>query len=280
MRRLPISLLLALVAFTTAWADTWRPVTSTFTYAVGSGHVTDTYLAPMRHSGWSMALGYERWQAMAFNPEAWVQNLQTTLNVWDTRNPARNITMWYGAADIQWSMMRRWRLSSVGGVTAGIGPMTALSLGIVYNTVNGNNPVAAKASWVVGAEGYLARSFTLGRTQIDARYVTSLPVTGVFFAPQYAELYYEIYLGDHRDLAHWAHWGNYFGWDNAVTADIHLGGTILTVGYRQHLLSTHVSHITSRLSSHAFVIGLGGEWISLRPRHEVSPDTQIISATY
>lgn len=258
-----------------------RPVTSTFYYAVGSANITDTYLTHIKYGGWSMALGYERWQAMGFNPRRWVMQLHTSVNAWHTVNPGGNITIWHGSVNVQWGMMRRWRIRPLGAYLSwGVGPMTRLCLGLNYDTANGNNPVAAKASWTVGAEAFVAKSLRIGRTQVDARWVTTLPVTGVFFSPQYAELYYEIYLGDHRDLAHWAYWGNYVAWDNQVIADVHLGGTIVSIGYRQTLLSTHVSHLTTRMTSHALSIGVGGEWMSLRPRQEVSAQAQIISATY
>ena len=74
-RHLIISLLTALVSLTAkASEDTdslriIRPVTSAYTIEAGSAKITDTYLSPLKYTGETFAFGYERFQAMKFNPE-------------------------------------------------------------------------------------------------------------------------------------------------------------------------------------------------------------------
>lgn len=257
-----------------------RPVTAAYTIELGSSHLTDTYLTPLRYKGLSTAIGYERLQAMRFSPECWVMQLQGRLGLNRDENPARNATMWDLDLRLSWAMMHRWRSHAVDGLQLWLGGETSLEVGALYLARNGNNPVSAKASWTIGLTGAAVYSFKVGRLPVTLRYQPSLPLTGVFFSPDYGELYYEIYLGNRSGLAHAAWWGSYFRFNNLLTADLRLGATNLRLGYRADVLSTKVNNIVTRRIGHTFVIGLSGEWLSIPRSGSVSTKAKIISALY
>lgn len=255
-----------------------RPVTAAYTIEGGTTHIADTYLSPIKYSGWNSSLRYERMQAMKFSPDRWVMRLATSVSVQRALNYAGNSAMWYAGVDFSWGMMRRWQV--VPGLTLAIGGEAAADLGALYSTRNGNNPVSAKAAVTIGATGYAAYNMKIGRLPVTFCWQPSLPVVGAFFSPDYGELYYEIYLGDHNGLAHCAWWGNYFRLDNALTADLHFGATSLRLGYRGSVLSTKVNHLVSRHFTHSAVIGVSGEWLSLNPRKGMSPKARIVNALF
>lgn len=255
-----------------------RPVMSAYSVEVGSSHLTDTYLTPLKYTGWHAALDYERYQAMRFDPERWVMRLHGSLGIDRAENPARNATMWSLMLSADWGMMRKFR--PVDNLTLAVGGSTGIDLGCLYNSRNGNNPASAKAAWTVNLTGYAAYNLNIGRLPVTLMYQPTLPVTGVFFSPDYGELYYEIYLGDHGGLVHGAWWGNYFSLDNRVTADLHLSATSLRVGYHGKVFSSKVNDITTNIFTHSFLIGVSGEWMSLNPRRPVSRDARIINAIY
>lgn len=255
-----------------------RPVMSAYTVEAGSSHLTDTYLTPLKYTGWHAALDYERYQAMRFDPERWVMRLHGSLGIDRAENPARNATMWSLMLSADWGMMRKFR--PVDNLTLAVGGSTGIDLGCLYNSRNGNNPASAKAAWTVNLTGYAAYNLNIGRLPVTLMYQPTLPVTGVFFSPDYGELYYEIYLGDHGGLVHGAWWGNYFSLDNRVTADLHLSATSLRLGYHGKVFSSKVNDITTNIFTHSFLIGVSGEWMSLNPRRSVSRDARIINALY
>lgn len=257
-----------------------RPVTAFYTLEAGSAHITDTYLTPIRYSGWTLGFGYDRWQAMKFDPGRWSMNLWMNLHIDRTENSPGNAAMWDLGLAFSWGMYRKWTLPVAGGLNVGAGGRLRADLGCLYLSRNGNNPASAKASATLDASVYAAKRIKVFGKLLDLRYITSVPVIGAFFSPDYGELYYEIWLGNYKGLAHCAWWDRYFRWDNDVTADLHLGNTILTFGYRCNLLSTKINHINTRMVSHSFVFGLGGEWISLSPGKKLSADAKIISAIY
>ncbi len=256
-----------------------RPVLSAYSVEAGSAHLADTYLTPLRYTGWHTALRYERMQARTISPERWIMQLDCALNVDRTlTSPARNSTMWNFELDMRWCAMRRHTLGS--GLTFAAGPGINLRGGALYLSRNSNTPASAKGALTLDARGMASCPVRIGRLPVVLRYEVALPVVGAFFAPDYGQLYYEIWLGERSGLCHMAHWGAYFAMDNLLTADLRLGGTTLRVGYRNHILSTKAEDIVSRRVTHAFTVGIATEWLSLSPRKRSTPDARIISALY
>ncbi len=255
-----------------------RPVLSAYTVHAGSAHIAETYLSPLRYSGQSLELGYERMQAMRFDPRRWVMDLRLGIDGARTLNPAQNATMWQLSVEAGWGMMRRFRINDSWSIYAG--GSTDIDLGALYTPRNSNNPVAAKASWTIGAMGAAAWNGTIGRLPVCLRYQVRMPLTGIFFSPQYGELYYEIYLGNHSGLVRAAWPGNFFRLDNLLSADLRFGATIVRLGYALDVSSTKASDIVTRRITHCAVVGFVSEWVSLSaaPRHR--NDAETISALY
>ncbi len=282
MKKKIYSLLAALAVFASAFAEEpvaiERPVVSAYTLELGSAHIAQTYLSPLCYSGIAMALSYERMQAMRFDPERWVMRLSGRLDGAHTHNnPARNASMWDLGLNIGWGMSRRWnvdRWSFYGG------GYTAIEGGILYVPRNSNNPVAAKAAWTIGATAAAVYHTSLWGKRLTLRYLAEMPLTGIFFSPEYGELYYEIYLGNHSGLVRGAWPGNFFRLNNLLTADIALGRTILRLGYRCNVSSTKTHDIVSRHIEHMAVVGLASEWISLSPSRDTAAKAKYISALY
>lgn len=259
--------------------STLRPVWASYSLTAGSSHITDTYLSPIPYSGWNTGFRYTRLQAPGFAPRQWVMQLDLSLSASGTKNQARNARLWQGEISASWVMLRRWQLPY--GLSVGVGPQIRLDAGCLYLRRNGNNPASAKAAITLAATAYAAWSGNIGRMPITLRYQPSLPTIGAFFSPQYGELYYEIYLGNHSHLAHAAWWGSYFCLDQDITADIHLGrSTSLHLGYRSGILSTKANNLVTRIITHTASIGVSGEWISFSPSGHPASIVKSISATY
>ncbi len=255
-----------------------RPVNSHFSANIGSATIANTYLTPLKYSGWGMRLDYERTQAMRLCTDRFVQRIAAGLDLDHTDNPAKNASMWRLTTDFTYGVTYRWRLPY--SITIAAGVSTGVDLGVVYNDRNGNNPVAVEAAWTINATAAAMWRHSFWGKKVLFTYRPTLPLTGVFFSPDYGELFYEISLGNHSGLAHCAWWGNYFRMENLITADIAFGSTELRLGFRNNILSTKVNNITTRVITCAAVVGIGGTWVSVNPYKGISPDARIISATY
>lgn len=255
------------VESTEASAPLLRPVSEAFMLEGGSSHLLDTYLSPLKYTGWNVAFSYERRQAMKFSPALWRQQLNLRIEASGADNPAGNATLYYGNIRVAWSMARRWRLPL--GIRAEAGGMAQFNLGGMYNRRNGNNPAALKTDLTIGVIGAVSRDFRVGRLPVMLRWQSTLPLVGALFSPEYDELYFEMYLGNRHGLVHCAWPGNFFRWDNLVTADIGLGNTALRLGFRSDIYSQEVNHITTRNFSYAFVLGVVTDFISVSPRRSL-----------
>lgn len=276
MKRFLLAAVAALWACAAVGQRTLRPVTAAYTLEAGSSHMADTYLSPVHYNGWRLALDYRRYQAMKLDPDLWVMELSGNLSAERGMDAPKMSKMWNFSLDLSWAMMRKFRPAP--GLAVGVGPAATLALGALYNPRNGNNPVAAKAAFTADATAYVAYDWHIGRLPVTLMYQPRVPLVGAFFAPDYGELYYEIYLGDHSGLAHCAWPGNYFLLDNYVTADLKFGSTWLRVGYHGTVFSSKVNHIVTNTSSHALVLGVSGEWLSLDPRRPFSEADKIAPA--
>ena len=256
-----------------------RPVLSAYTVEAGSAHIVDTYLSPLHYSGKGFALNYERLQAMKFDPERWIMRLNGRIGFEYTENIVRNASIWDLDIEFRWGMMRRIKLDK--GWEIGFGGSTNINGAIFYNGRNSNNPVAAQAAWNINLSAQAAFHTSLLRKDVTLRYLVESPLTGIFFSPEYDELYYEIWLGNHKGLVHGAWPGNYFRLDNLLTADIRLGNTILRLGYSCRILSSKANDIVTRRTTHTAVIGIASEWISLGSSGTKGLDkARVISALY
>lgn len=257
-----------------------RPVNSSFTFDVGGAHILDTYLTPIKYSGLSLRLGYERLQAMKFSPFEWVSQMDAGIEYQKVKNPVGNHTMHSLMVEYTWGMMHRWHMECLPGLQLMAGGGARFRGGVIYNANNSNNPVSAKIHFSANLQGMAVYNMRLGRLPVTLRYEATLPFIGAFFSPEYGQSFYEIYLGDRGDIVHCGWWGNRFDMRNLFTVDLHFGRTSLRIGYRGQIETSYVNNLNYHFFTHSAIIGVSGEWLSLRPGKKDSDKARIISALY
>lgn len=256
-----------------------RPVASMFSAQYGHATELDSYISPVKYGGHAVALAYEAQQATGFNPQRWTRQLSIETDYSYTHNPAGNHEAHALMVDARWALMHRWKDVITHNLTLQLGGETQLRGGVLYNAHNSNNVVSARIHWNVGLMGQAIYNTHIKSLPITLRYQASLPVAGAFFSPDYDEAYYEIYLGNRSNLAHFGWWGNRFDIDHMLSADLHLGNTILRVGYRNRINTSWTNDINTRSIAHYLVIGIGGEFLSVSPK-KARINNNLISSMY
>lgn len=226
-----------------------------FTIDVGYASVHDSYLTPITYGGLDLGLAYQALRDVRAGQ--WLWQLQVGADYNYTENHARNNELHKLLGDISIDMQRRWQGAIAQRVDLSVGPMAQLRAGIIYNGANSNNPVSVRAHASLGAAAMAAWRTRLGRKPVTLRYQVQLPVAGVFFAPDYDESYYEIYLGNHKNLAHLGWWGNRLDMTHYLGADLRMGKHNLRLGYRARLEHWTVNHLHVHDVTHALVLGIG-----------------------
>lgn len=255
-----------------------RPVMSAYMVDLGGASVLDTYLSSIRYKGVNMRFSYERMQAMKFNPDKWIMQLDLGVDYTPAENPSKDLTIHTLMTDFKWGMMYRWKINPelqlFGGGNA------EFRGGALYAPANSNNVVSVKLNMGMNLTGMAVYNRKIGKLPVTFRYQATLPVIGVFYSPEYGESYYEMYVGNHSGLVHVGWIGNHFTMQNLLTADMHFGNTTLRVGYRGVIETSWINNLNTQIFRNSFVLGVCGEWMSVKPGSSLSEKARIISAMY
>ena len=250
----PLCVLYLLFSFTAVSAGAQDGVQSMLMVDAGYASVHDSYLTPITYDGLDLGLSYQATKACRQRQWLWQLGIGADYN--HVENPTGNNDLHKLIGDLAFSMQRTWRGVGSPRLNLAVGPMAQLRAGIVYNEVNSNNPVTVRAHAALGAAAMAWWETRLGRRPLTLAYQLQLPVVGAFFAPDYDESYYEIYLGNHHGLAHLAWWGNRLDMSHYLSANLRLGNTILSIGYRTRLEHWTAAHLHVHDFSHALVLGV------------------------
>lgn len=252
-----------------------RPVTGYYNLEIGRTSVKDTYLSPLTYSGNVMAVSGYWSKAMPFNPENAIMEFDGTANFCNLLNPAKTARMVGLNAEFSWDMAWRKKLQNNFQVTAGSGIF--LKGGAYYLLRNSNNPVQAVANIALMVNASVSWHTHIKGLPILFSNRFRLPSLGVFFCPQFGETYYEIYLGNHKGLAHAGWWGNNFRIDNLLSVTLDFGRTAMMLGYRLNFSDQWANYIDQKVLTNSFVIGIIPGGIGLKKCIKKVPEQTIYS---
>lgn len=251
-----------------------RPVTGYYNLEIGGTFVKATYLSPLTYKDTQYSLSGNWSKALPFNPEHAVMEFDLNADFSNLLNPAKTARMVGLNGDFTWTMSWRKRLSHNFQVTAGGG--LDISGGAYYLIRNSNNPVQAMANVSLTLAASASKHFKIGGLPVLVADRVKLPSFGVFFCPGYGETYYEIYLGNHKNLAHAGWWGNNFRIDNLLSFTLDFGRTAMMLGYRLNVTTQWANNLNSKIITNSFVIGVIPGGIGLK-KPKASPEETIYS---
>lgn len=276
MKRLFVTLVLALSVFVVVVVraqEPLRPVSSTWAFEIGSAHLADTYLTPLTYNGLHLGVAYQHAQAMRFNPRRWNNSLRYSVEFDRAKNPAGNSVMYSASIGFGWSMVHRWSFPYDINLT--VGGSADADVGALVLARNSNNPAQARASVTIGPEvGAQWHYRKLWGVGVNMR----SPLIGAFFSPDYGELYYEISLGNHKNLVHCACPGSFRRLVADVFVDIRPSATALRIGYRADLLSFRANGLIGRSLTHSAVLAINCNFLSVNPR--LSHEAEFVATSY
>ncbi|MCH5240355.1 MAG: DUF3316 domain-containing protein [Muribaculaceae bacterium] len=241
-----------------------RPVTGYYSLEMGRTTVRASYLSPLTYSGTSYGISGNWSKALPFCPENAIMNFDGSGAMSSLLNPAKTAQMIGLIGEFSWSMEWRKRLNHNFQVTAGGGP--SISGGAYYLIRNSNNPVEILANFSLQINASASKHFKIGRLPLLVTDRIRIPFIGVFFSPGYGETYYEIYLGNHKGLAHAGWWGNNFRLDNLLSVTLDFGRTAMEIGYHLNVYNQWANNLNTTIISNAFVIGVIPHGIGLKKR--------------
>lgn len=248
-----------------------RPVIGSYRIEVGSRNDFSEYLSPFYYKGTNWAQSGFWTKMLPQNPRHLAMHFEGRVNFGNLLNPAGTARELDIHANVGWGL--EWQKRLQGGWLLGVGGNIGVYGGALYLPRNGNNPVEAQFAVGIGAGAFASKLFRIGKVPVLLSDRLSLPLMGGFFCQDYGESYYEIYLGNHKGLAHFGWPGNRFGIDNLLAVTLDLGRTALELGYRFSMQNESANNLTTRIFNNAFVIGVvpGGLGIKTNKKNIITP---------
>lgn len=232
-----------------------RPITSTYSFEIGRHDAKSTYLSPFYYHGLDLAIAGQWSKVMPFSPQHARMTFDTRISLWPSLlNPAGNASMIGFDIDFFWGMQAYWNLPHSFSIAIGGGP--EFNGGILTLLRNSNNPVSVNLYAGLSAFATISWRGRIGRLPVSASWQLRSPFIGAFFMPGYGETYYEIWLGNHKGLAHAGWPGNHQAVNSRLAVQLDFGRTALEVGYRIITDKVSANNLTTRQLTHALSIGV------------------------
>lgn len=228
-----------------------NPLKTLNTYMIGAGssNMYDTYLSPLKYTGFSMHLMNERMRETTWFGGRFRKQQIIELEFASGQNLMKNTREYWGR--IRYQLGGHYRFYENRGLMLSAGGFWDVIAGGLYNERNGNNPATGRAYTNLNLSvmtSYKWKKYAI-RWQVD------MPFMGMLFSPKYGQSYYEISLGNTVGIVNFASFHNQRSLRNFVTVDIPIYSYIVRVGYLGDWYQTKVNSIQTHHYTHSFVLG-------------------------
>ena len=219
----------------------------------GTSSVYDSYLSPLDYKGDNIGLYYEQMKNTGLmDGNIFAQNLFNANYSW-SKNSAGTASYYSGIVEYNYGLHYRFKPVEKWQFFAGM--QAGGLLGFVYNTRNENNPATGKAHVNLSLSGIANYKLQIHKQPILFRDQLSFPFIGALYSPQYGESYYEISLGDTKNLVHFSSLNNYLSLRNMLSAEIPFNRFTLRLSYYFSYYETRINNLDTRLITNTFYIG-------------------------
>ena len=222
---------------------------------VGMTNILDTYLSQEKFEGTGITYlsSVER-----HKPESSWSTLtehQANIAVTNDRNDKANELE--GAYEFYWGKLYQWTLLD-GKLQLHGGGMANAGIGVIYNTINGNNPAQARLHLNIMPTAVARYQFKLFGKKASARYEMQLPLIGVMFSPNYGQSYYEIFsLGDYDNNAVATTFASAPNFRQQIMLDVNISKKLtMRIGYLGDYQQAKVNNLKQHIYSHRMMIGI------------------------
>lgn len=229
---------------------------------IGGYNIKDTYLSPLKYTGWGVHILNERMKITKLADYKISRQQIISVDFSSTENPAETANDLSGFID--YTLGYHYRFNPAPNLKILAGSSVHGLLGFVYNTRNGNNPANMKAEIDLNISAMAIYRLMIKDYPLTLRYQIETPFIGALFSPHYGQSYYEIFnQGNTSGIIKMSSFHNKFAMRNYLTVDVPLGSFTIRAGYLSSFNYTDVNNIEGHIVSHSFMIGLVKELFSL-----------------
>jgi hypothetical protein len=220
----------------------------------GTGNVYDSYLSPLKYSGKNVKLRHEQMKMTSWmNGNIAAQHLFNIDYSW-SKNKTETASYYNGIINYNYGLFYRFNPAEKLQVFAGT-QVDGL-LGFIYNTRNGNNPATGKFHLNLNLSAIATYKLKIKSQPLFLKYQLSLPFTGIMYSPQFGQSYYEIGLGDNKDLVHFSSFHNYLAFRNNLSIEIPLNWITFRFDFVNSFYETRINDLDTQIYTNTFCVGI------------------------
>lgn len=223
-------------------------------FGLGRANDYDTYLSPLEYTGPQVSFLHLTERTLRRTPHLRFHTA-TQIDFARTQNTSRSAYDLGGKFRFDAGWLRAWS-DVLPRLTLAAGGQMGSTLGVLYNSRNGNNPANARANAQLSALLAARYGLPLGRRTLTLDYRLSIPLLGAMFSPQYGQSYYNLFEQgnyDHNILL--THPGNALSLRQNVLVSFPLRKQTLTLGYQNDLIQAKPHNLRQHHYAHSLLIG-------------------------
>ena len=171
-------------------------------FGLGPSRLLDTYLSQEKFKGTGFTYLHIR-EPQLKEGKHWHNVIQHELDLANTDDRSRSISMLEGDYNLYWGRYRRFSL--LGDDSADLhlrldaGGLVNGNLGFLYAMLNSNNPAQMRLSMNLMPSAIMTFGFPLVHQRFSLRYEVEVQLLGLMFSPNYGQSYYEIFSRGNYD---------------------------------------------------------------------------------
>ena len=248
----------------------YKLISATENASVSLLSLVDPYLSPLTYSG--LGVGYEHAERKYFKPENTRYSMQGKLNALAgmALNPAYSAAMTYIGGAYSWGAFYHYRELKNLNILAGA--TTDAQFGFKSLMRNVNNPVNVDVAVNLNLAAQLRYDFHTKRHIMRLNYDIETPLMGCMFVPVGGASYYEMFeLWNLNKAIHFSSLHNKLGFKSALTLDIFMKKSTLSVGFANQNLLFEANNLVFKQNVMSFTIGYKYDFYIFKGRNNQAP---------
>lgn len=209
------------------------------TAMAGTMTLHDDYLSPLDHYGWKTQLNFDYGRPFQSFPAKWYNRW----NVGYGEVINRSGTVKLSTVSVSTAFGMGYDFHPIDRLTVTVGGVVDADFMLKFGSRNVNNPASGDGSLSLGALVQLGYAVRYNRFFMNLSYDLETPLLGAMFVPEMGESYYEMWLGNLHNVAHFASVHNRLAVRGAFNVDFILKHCTLRLQMQHYQAAWHANNL-------------------------------------
>lgn len=234
------------VAMAQTERDEWSVYNANITASAGTMTLHDDYLSPLDHYGWKTQLNFDYGRFFQKHPKQLAWYNRWNVGYGEVINRSGTVRLNTVSASAAYGV--RYFFYPIKNFEVAVGGVASADFMVKFGSRNVNNPASGDGSLTIGAAAHVGYLVEHNRFIMKLSYELETPLLGAMFVPEMGESYYEMWLGNLHNVAHFASVHNNLSVRGNVNVDFVLKHCTLRLQMQHHQAAWHANNLKFRRS--------------------------------